>query len=99
MGNVNKSDYEYVKVLTLNEIMKKYNHTKIDLLKLDIEGVECEVLDKMLNDKIYPLYLSIDFDSIHANPKKVKNTIDKLIKNGYKLLKSKGQDYSFLKIK
>lgn len=32
--------------------MKELNHTHIDLLKIDIENIECDVLEKMLNDKI-----------------------------------------------
>lgn len=42
--------------------MKEFNHIHIDLLKLDVENIECDVLEKMLNDKIYPKYLSVDFD-------------------------------------
>ena len=37
--------------------MKTYNHSKIDLLKLDIEGSEIDVLNQMLDDEIYPKYL------------------------------------------
>lgn len=42
--------------------MKEFGHTKIDLLKLDIEGAEIVVLNHMLDQKIYPTYLCIEFD-------------------------------------
>ena len=34
--------------------MNEYGHNKIDLLKMDIEGSECDVIEDMLNNKIYP---------------------------------------------
>ena len=46
--------YDMVKVTTIEEIMKTHNHSKIDLLKLDIEGAEVKVLNNMLDNKIYP---------------------------------------------
>ena len=42
--------------------MKLNGHEKIDLLKLDIEGAEVAVLTQMLDNKIYPKYLCIEFD-------------------------------------
>lgn len=49
------SDYINVRVKTINTIMKELNHTHIDLLKIDIENIECDVLEKMLNDKYIQL--------------------------------------------
>ena len=42
--------------------MNEYGHSKIDLLKLDIEGAEIEVLQQMLDDKIFPGYVLVEFD-------------------------------------
>ena len=42
------SDYNNVPVKTINTIMKELKHNHIDLLKIDIENIECDVLEKML---------------------------------------------------
>ena len=47
--------------------MEENNHTYIDLLKLDIEGAEINLLNKMLDDKIYPTYVLCEFDLLLKN--------------------------------
>ena len=60
--NMFGQDYYEVEVDTIKNIMSELAHTKIDLLKLDIEGSEIDVLEKMLDDKIFPKYLCVEFD-------------------------------------
>jgi FkbM family methyltransferase len=91
------SDYINVSVKTLNTIMKELNHKHIDLLKIDIENIECDVLEKMLNDKIYPTYLSVDFDLWNHNKNRCLEIIKKLENNGYYKIKQEGQDFSFFR--
>lgn len=82
-------NYDIVEVDSIKNIMKKNNHTQIDLLKLDIEGAENIVLEQMLDDKIYPKYLCIEFDLL-INRKDTNNStkkvIERLINEGYKIL-------------
>ena len=63
--------------------------TNIDLLKLDIEGAENIVLNQMLDDKIYPKYLCIEFD-LFINKKdsndSTRKIVNRLLMNGYKIL-------------
>tara|TARA_B100001094_G_scaffold233844_1_gene228747 strand:- start:958 stop:1212 length:255 start_codon:yes stop_codon:yes gene_type:complete len=81
--------------------MNEFEHNKIDLLKIDIEGLECEVINRMLDDKIYPKFISIDFD-LACNGENIKDekkcieTINRLISNNYKLLHQLGTDFSFM---
>ncbi len=77
--------------------MKELNHNHIDLLKIDIENIECDVLEKMINDKIYPTYLSVDFDLWKHNRERCIEIIKKLSNNGYQIIKQSGQDISFFK--
>lgn len=42
---VDNTDYINVPVKKLTTIMKELNHTHVDLLKIDVEGCECEVLE------------------------------------------------------
>ena len=53
------NDFINVNVRTLKTIMKELNHTHIDLLKMDIEGSECDVINNMLDLHIYPKYLAV----------------------------------------
>lgn len=73
------SKYIDVNVKKLKSIMNDLGHTKIDLLKMDIEGSECDVIENMLEEQIYPKYLAIKFNLENSN-------ILKIINNNYKLL-------------
>ena len=89
IANMFGNNYNIVEVYTIKSIMNKYNHSKIDLLKLDIEGAEVQVLENMLCDEIYPKYLCIEFD-LKLKCKDVNNTtntiVKKLLNVGYKML-------------
>jgi len=58
-----------------------------DLLKLDVEGVECEVLQQMIHETSYrPMFLAVDFDTARngiEGLKKATHTCDLLYKEGY----------------
>jgi hypothetical protein len=90
-------DHIDVPVKTLNTIMSELNHDHIDLLKIDIENTECDVLEKMLNDKIFPTYLSVDFDLVNHDKQRCTEIIMKLLNNGYRIIKQSGQDFSFIR--
>jgi len=84
----------------LKTILNELNHTTIDLLKLDIEGVECEVLEELFDLKIYPKYICVDFDAKRKNIKlkEFENIISKMQSLNYKIIKNYNYDISFLKI-
>jgi FkbM family methyltransferase len=76
-----------VQMKKLETIMKDLGHTKIDLLKMDIEGAEYRVIEELINSNIRPNQLLIEFH--HRFPgvgiKKTKDAIEKLRKIGYSL--------------
>lgn len=93
--------YINVQVKKLTTIMKELGHTHIDLLKIDIEGCECDVLEQMIRDNIKPKYLSVDFDlGWHGerirDQRRCFEIIELLMRNGYKLLHHDGSDFSFM---
>lgn len=47
---------------TLPTIVSELGHSKIHLLKMDIEGAECEVLENVLEDRIDIDWLCVEFD-------------------------------------
>lgn len=92
--------YIDVPVKSLRTIMRELGHTSIDLLKIDIEGCECDVLDLMLDDGIFPRYLSVDFDlgwtgEKIQNRKRCHTVIERLMRAGYKMIHHDGADFSF----
>lgn len=89
ISNMFTSNYDIVNVDSIRNIMNKLGHTTIDLLKLDIEGAEIVVLEKMLDDKIYPKYLCIEFDLLRNNKDTngcTEKLINRLINEGYRIL-------------
>ena len=97
-NNMFGNNYDVVKVDTIKNIMNELNHNNIDLLKLDIEGSECDVLDKMLDDNILPKYLCIEFDLLLKNKdfnKKTEKIGKRLESFGYKILKNDNFNITF----
>jgi len=95
--NMCSKEYINIKTKTIKQIMEMYNHTKIDLLKLDIEGAEIKVINKMLDDNIYPDYLLIEFDLL-LKRKDHNNTTQKLVNrllNNYTILINDNYNITF----
>ena len=92
-------DYDLVNVKSIKDIMDEHGHTRIDLLKLDIEGAEIETVNQMLDDEIYPNYVLIEFDLKLKKMDKEKET-EKLISrlsNYYNLFKDDNMNITFVK--
>lgn len=94
-------NYIEVEVKTLKTLMEINNHKHIDFLKIDIENIECDVLEDMLNENILPKLLCVDFDLArhsHSGKQRVDEMIKKLTTQyNYKILKNTEYDISFLK--
>jgi hypothetical protein len=94
-----------VKVQTLDQILDqirsiKIRSNRIDLLKLDIEGSECKVLNSMLDSKIYPKVLCIEFDLYLKGKDKngeTTDTIQRLMDQGYSIMKNENWNITFIK--
>jgi FkbM family methyltransferase len=89
-----------VPVKRLDTVMAELGHSSIDLLKLDVEGCECDVINQMIGGNILPKYLSIDFDlGWHGerlkDANKCVNTINNLKAAGYNILFNSESNYSF----
>ena len=95
--NADSIEVEMKKISTL---MKELNHTRIDLLKMDIEGSEYAVLENMLDEKIFPKQILVEFhhrfSQIGLN--ETKDIVQKLNNAGYKIAKisDSGLEYTFL---
>ncbi len=102
MMHAQTNDAESIEVpsFTIPSIMKKLNHDRIDLLKMDVEGAEYEIIDTLLDLPNKPKQLLVEFH--HRFPGIGKNkTIDcigKLRKAGYKIfsVSETGREVSFI---
>jgi FkbM family methyltransferase len=75
---------------TIKNIMKKLNHTCVDLLKIDIEGAEYVVLDNFLAEKPDVKVICVEFDEINhpqgfGYMRRIGNYINKMQAAGYVL--------------
>ena len=94
------NDYINVNVKKLRTVMNELGHTHIDLLKLDIEGSECDVIENMLNEEIYPKYLAVEFDLAFngeniKDVEKCNNIIQLLYQKNYELIYQNHSDFTF----
>ena len=100
INGMSSNNYDIVKVNTIKNIMEECDHDKIDLLKIDIEGAEYKVLNNILDDKIFPKYLCIEFDLFIKGKDKNNNTkkiIERLKKNGYKIFANENMNITFIR--
>lgn len=81
--------------------MEELGHSKIDLLKMDIEGSEYEVIQNILDERLEITQILIEF---HRRFKEIsldesKRAISSLKKSGYKLfnISDSKEEYSFIK--
>lgn len=89
-NNYSKDEsFEHIEVesITLDSLLDKYNIKNIELLKLDIEGAEVKVIIDMLEKKIFPTQIAVEFDGFNFPSKKALddyNKVDKLLReNSY----------------
>ena len=67
-SNGYKKDTDFIKVksTTYNDLLKKFNITKLTLIKLDIEGAEYEAILNLLKNNILPDQILVEFDELYT---------------------------------
>lgn len=85
-----------VEVRRLQTLMRSLGHTRVDLLKLDVEGAEYDVIENLLAEGILPGCLQIDFDQPTPFPK-THALIRKLREAGYELVSIDVWNYVFVR--
>ena len=68
----NSDQYEWVNTITINQIMEKYNINKLDIMKLDVEGVADKVIIDCLEKNIFPDQICFELE----RPLKIFKQID-----------------------
>jgi len=85
--NVDNGDFIEVQIKSFEDITKELKHTKIDILKMDIEGSEYDVIDSILNSPIIIDQVLIEFhDRFYKNGKeKTIRVINSFKEKGYEI--------------
>jgi FkbM family methyltransferase len=87
-------------VQRLRTIMQELGHTKIDLLKMDIEGAEYEVIEDIISSAVPITQLLIEFHHrfAHMGTGKTRRAIYALNQAGYRIfhVSPSGEEISFI---
>lgn len=91
-----------VRVYRLKTIMEMLGHTRIDVLKLDIEGAEYRVLRDILNSDLAVSQILVEFHhrmrgiSVHETI----SAVHLLNRKGYRIfhISESGENYSFIRL-
>ncbi len=90
-----------VQVLRLSTIMKKLQHPRIDLLKMNIESAEYDVISDIISSKIDVEQMLVEFHHRFkgVGVQKTKKALLNLNQAGYKIfaISDNGRQYSFIK--
>lgn len=79
----------------LDMIMKRHNHSSIDLLKMDIEGFEYDIIERIIEGSIPIRQICVEFHP-WLNRGRTLKTITNLYRAGYRIIHKHRGDYTFL---
>lgn len=102
IDNIQKSEKGAVEgqVYRLVTIMKKLGHSRLDLLKMDVEGAEYNALDDILGSGIEIGQILVEFHHrfYERGAAKTRDIIRRLNSRGYRIfwVSDSGEEYSFL---
>ena len=87
--NLHKTDsYFEAEVVRVGTLMKRLKHTRVDFLKIDIEGAEYEVIENVLKDGIKVGVWGIEFDEVHhpldnKSIERIEQAVENIREAGY----------------
>lgn len=99
----NTNNYVELNCDSVSNIASQLGHSKIDLLKIDIEGAEYKVIDSIIKDGPQPSIFCVEFDEyfspIDAEARsRIIHYVDKIISSNYSLVHSeRNGNYTFVK--
>lgn len=81
--------------LAVSSLMRQLGHSRLDLLKLDIEGAEVAVLADLLERGPLPRVLCVEFDAPEP-PWRTLRRVRRLRTAGYRCVKAEDRNYTFV---
>ena len=74
----------------MDALLREFELTDIPLIKLDIEGAEIEVILSMMDKKIFPNQILVEYDELTALDKssglRIESAHSALLNAGYRLI-------------
>jgi len=58
----NSNNFELIKTITVKKIMENFELDKIDILKLDVEGVSDSVIKSLIDNNIFPKQIAFEIE-------------------------------------
>lgn len=102
--NLQKSDkFIEAKVDRISNIMKKYNHTCLDIVKIEIEGAEYRVIETIIEDKLDVKMILVEYDESQNHKGisylwRIKKSTHLILNAGYKMVYSnRGYKRTFIR--
>jgi FkbM family methyltransferase len=89
------TDYFEAEVRSLESIMRSLGHSRVDLLKIDIEGAEYAVLTDVLDKKLPVRVICVEFDQPAPLLRTIR-MVKQLARGGYALVKIDGWNFTFI---
>ncbi len=90
------SSYITVPVVTLSGALEENSHSRLSLLKLDIEGAEANVLDSILKSAVEIDILLVEFDGLAragvAELRRARSIMGRLLRRGYEVFWIEGRN-------
>lgn len=88
---------------TLAEILRAHGRSRIDLLKIDVEGFEYEIIQSIFDQKldVEMICVEIHHDRVIAIDQTVFDAarlILRLYRHGYRIVYNKNMDFTFVKV-
>lgn len=94
------AEYFEAETARVGKIMRDRGHTALSLLKLDIEGAECDVIDSVLEEGLKIPVLAVEFDELNfgdrAGKTRVRETVKRLMASGYELFHVESANFTFI---
>jgi FkbM family methyltransferase len=97
------SEFIEVDVRRLSRVMQDHGHTRIDLLKLDIEGAEYKVLESVVNEQLDVRVLCVEYDECYhpldkGYRQRIAESVGQLREYGFEMVYAEGNgNYTFLR--
>lgn len=87
---------------SLSDIMRKHGRTRIDLLKIDVEGFEYEIIQSIFDDRLSVEQICVEIHhnreiSIDQTIADAARLILRLARAGYRVVYNKNMDFTFVK--
>ena len=84
----------------LEEIMRRLRHSRVDVMKMDVEGAEYEVIEDLARSKVRPGQLLVEFHGRfkHVGQAKTRRALRLLRRMGYRIvhISKLGWEFSFI---